>query len=81
MADTHIAFRSSAELREGLRQLGRRQGRSMQAILEDFVAASEGETPRPRRLARRVEESLQCGRGGTRPDLLRVGRPAHYPYL
>ena len=48
MVDTQIAFRSSADLREGLRQLARRQGRSMQAVLEDMCSraiASEGETP------------------------------------
>jgi predicted nucleotidyltransferase len=48
MADTQIAFRSSADMREGLRQLARRQGRSMQAVLEDLCGqaiASEGETP------------------------------------
>jgi predicted nucleotidyltransferase len=48
MADTQIAFRSSADVREGLRQLARRQGRSMQAVLEDLCSraiASEGETP------------------------------------
>lgn len=36
MADTQIAFRSSRELREGLRELARRQGRSMQAVLDDL---------------------------------------------
>lgn len=48
MVDTQIAFRSSADVREGLRQLARRQGRSMQAVLEDMCSraiASEGETP------------------------------------
>ena len=48
MATTQIAFRSSAGLREGLRQLARQQGRSMQAVLEDLCSralASEGETP------------------------------------
>jgi len=48
VVDTQIAFRSSADLREGLRQLARRQGRSMQAVLEDMCSraiASEGETP------------------------------------
>jgi predicted nucleotidyltransferase len=48
MADTQIAFRSSAGLREGLRQLARRQGRSMQAVLKDLCSraiAGEGETP------------------------------------
>jgi predicted nucleotidyltransferase len=48
MADTQIAFRSSADLREGLRRLARRQGRSMQAVLEDLCShaiAGESETP------------------------------------
>jgi predicted nucleotidyltransferase len=48
MADTQIAFRSSGEVREGLRQLARRQGRSMQAMLEELCGralAGEGETP------------------------------------
>jgi predicted nucleotidyltransferase len=48
MADTQIAFRSSAAVREGLRQLARRQGRSMQAMLEELcrrALASEGDTP------------------------------------
>jgi predicted nucleotidyltransferase len=48
VADTQIAFRSSADLRDGLRELARRQGRSMQAVLEDLchrAIASEGETP------------------------------------
>jgi uncharacterized protein len=47
MAETQIAFRSSAEMRDALRQLARRQGRSMQAILEDLcrrALASDGET-------------------------------------
>ncbi|MGH6897087.1 MAG: nucleotidyltransferase domain-containing protein [Geminicoccaceae bacterium] len=48
MADAQIAFRSSAEVREALRQLARRQGRSMQAMLEEIcrrALASEGDTP------------------------------------
>jgi predicted nucleotidyltransferase len=48
MADTQIAFRSSAGLREGLRQLARRQGRSMQTLMEDLCSraiADQGETP------------------------------------
>jgi predicted nucleotidyltransferase len=48
MADTQIAFRSSADVREGLRELARRQGRSMQAVLEDLCGraiAGEAETP------------------------------------
>jgi hypothetical protein len=36
MADTQIAFRSSAEVREAPHQLARRQGRSMQAVLDDL---------------------------------------------
>ena len=36
MADAQIAFRSSAEVRDALRQLARRQGRSMQAVLDDL---------------------------------------------
>jgi uncharacterized protein len=48
MADTQIAFRSSAEVREALRQLARRQGRSMQAVLDDVcrrALAADGDTP------------------------------------
>lgn len=48
MAETQIAFRSAAEVRDGLQQLARRQGRSMQAMLEDLcrrALASDGETP------------------------------------
>jgi predicted nucleotidyltransferase len=48
MVDTQIAFRSSADVREGLRELARRRGRSMQAVLEDLCSraiADEGETP------------------------------------
>jgi hypothetical protein len=48
VADTQIAFRSSAAMRDGLRQLARQQGRSMQAALEDLCSralTSEGETP------------------------------------
>jgi predicted nucleotidyltransferase len=48
MADAQIAFRSSTKVREGLRQLARRQGRSMQAVLEEIchrALASGGETP------------------------------------
>jgi predicted nucleotidyltransferase len=48
MADKQISFRSSAEVREGLRQLARRQGRSMQGVLENLCSsaiANEGETP------------------------------------
>jgi predicted nucleotidyltransferase len=48
MANTQIAFRSTAEVREALHQLARRQGRSMQAMLEELcrrALASEGEAP------------------------------------
>jgi hypothetical protein len=48
MADTQIAFRSSAEVREALRRLARRQGRSMQAVLDDLcrrALPADGETP------------------------------------
>jgi predicted nucleotidyltransferase len=48
MADTQIAFRSSAEVRAALHQLARRQGRSMQAVLDDLcrrALAGEGATP------------------------------------
>jgi predicted nucleotidyltransferase len=48
MADAQIAFRSSVDVREGLRQLARRQGRSMQAVLEELCSraiAGEGGTP------------------------------------
>lgn len=48
MVDTQIAFRSTAEVREGLRELARRQGRSMQDMLEDLCSsaiAREGDTP------------------------------------
>jgi predicted nucleotidyltransferase len=57
MADTQIAFRSSADLREGLRQLARRQGRSMQAMLEDLCSRAigdEGETPTLASVIRRL---------------------------
>ena len=59
MADTQIAFRSSAEVREGLRQLARRQGRSMQAMLEDIcrgALASEGQTPTLAGVIRRLRQ-------------------------
>ena len=48
MADTQIAFRSSAEVREALHRLARRQGRSMQAVLDELcrrALASEGAAP------------------------------------
>jgi predicted nucleotidyltransferase len=59
MSDTQIAFRSSAEVREALRQLARRQGRSMQAVLEDLcrrALASEGETPTLAGVIRRLRQ-------------------------
>lgn len=59
MADTQIAFRSSAEVREGLRQLARRQGRSMQAMLEELchrALASEGDTPTLASVIRRLRQ-------------------------
>jgi predicted nucleotidyltransferase len=59
MADTQIAFRSSGEVREGLRRLARRQGRSMQAMLEEIcrrALASEGETPTLAGVIRRLRE-------------------------
>jgi predicted nucleotidyltransferase len=59
MADTQIAFRSSAQLREGLRELARRQGRSMQAVLEDLcrhALASEGEMPTLAGVIRRLRQ-------------------------
>jgi predicted nucleotidyltransferase len=59
MADRQIAFRSSAEVREELRQLARRQGRSMQAVLEDLcrrALASEDETPTLAGVIRRLRE-------------------------
>jgi predicted nucleotidyltransferase len=59
MADTQIAFRSSADVREGMRQLARRQGRSMQAMLEELcrrALASEGETPSLAGVIRRLRQ-------------------------
>ena len=59
MADTQIAFRSSGEVREGLRQLARRQGRSMQAMLDEVcrrALASEGDTPTLAGVIRRLRE-------------------------
>jgi predicted nucleotidyltransferase len=59
MADTQIAFRSSAEVRERLRQLARRKGRSMQAMLEELcrhALASEGDTPTLAGVIRRLRE-------------------------
>jgi predicted nucleotidyltransferase len=57
VADTQIAFRSSAAMRDGLRQLARRQGRSMQAVLKDLCSralTSEGETPTLASVIRRL---------------------------
>ena len=59
MPDAQIAFRSSAETREALRQLARRQGRSMQAVLDDLcrrALASEGETPALAAVIRRLRQ-------------------------
>jgi predicted nucleotidyltransferase len=59
MADTQIAFRSSAEVREALRQLARRQGRSMQAVLHDLcrrALASESATPTLAGVIRRLRQ-------------------------
>lgn len=68
MADTQIAFRSSAELRDGLRRLARQQGRSMQSVLEDLCSraiAHDGETPTLagaiQRLRRHADEFAQLG--------------------
>jgi predicted nucleotidyltransferase len=59
MADTQIAFRSSAEVRDALRQLARRQGRSMQGMLEELcrrALASEGEMPTLAGVIRRLRQ-------------------------
>ena len=59
MADTQIAFRSSAEVREALRRLARQQGRSVQAMLEDLcrrAIAGEGETPTLAGVIRRLRQ-------------------------
>jgi uncharacterized protein len=68
MSDTQIAFRGSAEMREALRDLARRQGRSMQAVLDDLcrrALASEGGIPTLagviRRLRRHREEFERLG--------------------
>jgi predicted nucleotidyltransferase len=68
MADTQIAFRSSAETREALRQLARRRGRSMQAVLDDLcrrALAADGDTPTLadaiRRLRQHQSELAQLG--------------------
>jgi predicted nucleotidyltransferase len=70
MADTQIAFRSSAEVREGLRQLARRRGRSVQAMLEEFcrrALASEGETPTLAGVIRRLRSHRdELGRLGVK---------------
>jgi predicted nucleotidyltransferase len=48
MAQTQIAFRGTPEMRERLRQLARRQGRSMQTVLEELCGrALEGEVDTP----------------------------------
>jgi predicted nucleotidyltransferase len=59
MSDTQIAFRSSPEVRERLRELARRQGRSMQAVMEDLcrhALASESETPSLAGVIRRLRQ-------------------------
>jgi predicted nucleotidyltransferase len=59
VADTQIAFRSSAEVREALRRLARQQGRSVQAMLEDLcrrAIAGEGETPTLAGVIRRLRQ-------------------------
>jgi predicted nucleotidyltransferase len=59
MADTQIAFRSSPEVREGLRQLARRQGLSLQAVLEDLcrrALASESDAPALAGVIRRLRD-------------------------
>jgi uncharacterized protein len=70
MADTQIAFRSSPETREGLRQLARRQGRSMQAVLDDLcrrALASDGEAPPLAGVIRRLRQhQAELGRLGIR---------------
>ena len=70
MAGTQIAFRSSAGLREGLRQLARRQGRSMQAVLEDLcnrAIADGSEAPTLASVIRRLRpHASEFGRLGIR---------------
>ena len=70
MADTQIAFRSSADLREGLRELARRQGRSMQAVLEDLCSraiAGEAEPPTLAGMIRRLRpHAAELGQLGIR---------------
>jgi predicted nucleotidyltransferase len=59
MADTQIAFRSSVEVREGLRQLAHRQGRRMEAMLQELcrrALAGEGETPTLTGVLRRLRQ-------------------------
>jgi predicted nucleotidyltransferase len=59
MADTQIAFRSSPEVREGLRQLARRQGRSMQTMLDEIcrrALVSESDSPTLAGVIRRLRE-------------------------
>ena len=70
MADTQIAFRSSAGVRDGLRQLARRQGRSMQAVLEDLCSraiAGEAEMPTLADVIRRLRpHAAEFGQLGIR---------------
>jgi predicted nucleotidyltransferase len=59
MADTQIAFRSTPEMRERLHQLARRQGRSMQTVLEELcrrALASEVDTPTLAGVIRRLRQ-------------------------
>jgi predicted nucleotidyltransferase len=75
MADTQIAFRSSPAVRDGLRQLARRQGRSMQAVLEELchrVLAGESETPPLAGVIRRLRQH--------RGELERLGIKQLYVY-
>lgn len=70
MADTQIAFRSSADVRDGLRELAGRQGRSMQAVLEDLCSRAieeQGETPSLASVIRRLRPHAdEFGRLGIR---------------
>jgi predicted nucleotidyltransferase len=75
MPDTQIAFRSSPEVRERLRELARRQGRSMQAMLEelcDRALAGEGDTPTLAGVIRRLRQH--------RGELKRLGIAQLYVY-
>ena len=61
MADTQIAFRTSGEVRQALRQLAQRQGRSMQTVLDDLCRRAlandgEGDTPTLAGVIRRLRQ-------------------------